>query len=82
MGGSASGPATTRRAFSGTGGTTVDTPVLSQAEADQLASGWFGEMALSYVEGHGTVHRRARPARRDAGQDRRLGAGALAAPIT
>jgi phage protein D len=54
MGGSASGPAATRRAFSGTGGTAVDTPVLSQAEADQLAEGWFGERALSYVEGHGT----------------------------
>jgi phage protein D len=54
MGGSASGPAATRRAFSGTGGAAVDTPVLSQAEADQLAQGWFGEMALSYVEGHGT----------------------------
>jgi phage protein D len=54
MGGSASGPAATRRAFSGTGGTAVDTPVLNQAEADQLAHGWFGEMALSYVEGFGT----------------------------
>jgi phage protein D len=54
MGGSASGPAATRKAFSGTGGTAVDTPVLSQAEADQLVQGWFGEMALSYVEGHGT----------------------------
>ena len=54
MGGSASGPAAIRRAFSGTGGTAVNTPVLSQAEADQLAQGWFGEMALAYVEGHGT----------------------------
>jgi phage protein D len=54
MGGSASGPAATRRAFSGTGGTAVDTPVLNQAEADQLAQGWFGEMALAYVEGFGT----------------------------
>jgi phage protein D len=53
MGGSSSGPATVRRAFSGTGGTTVNTPVVSQAEADQLARGWFGEMALRYVEGHG-----------------------------
>ena len=53
MGGSASGPATVRRAFGGTGGTSVDTPVLSQAEADQLADGAFGEMALHYVEGHG-----------------------------
>jgi phage protein D len=53
MGGTASGPAATRRAFSGTGHTTVQMPVLSQAEADQLADGWFGEMALRYVEGHG-----------------------------
>ncbi len=53
MGGSASGPATVQQAFSGTGGTRVDTPVLSQAEADQLASGWFGELALRYVEGQG-----------------------------
>jgi phage protein D len=54
MGGSASGPAIARQAFTGTGGTTVNMPILSQAEADQLASGWFGEMALSYVEGYGT----------------------------
>ena len=53
MGGSASGPAATRRAFNGTGHTTVRMPLLSQAEADQLAKGWFGEMALRYVEGHG-----------------------------
>ena len=53
MGGSTSGPATVQKAFGGTGGMTVDLPVLSQAEADQLASQWFGEMALSYVEGHG-----------------------------
>jgi phage protein D len=54
MGGSASGPAATGRAFSGTGHTTVHMPLLSQAEANQLANGWFGEMALRYVEGHGT----------------------------
>src|SRR5262249_57571882 len=53
MGGSASGPATARRAFGGTGGTTVNLPVLNQSEADQLADGWFGEMALSYIEGQG-----------------------------
>lgn len=53
MGGSASGPATVRQVFSGTRGTTVNMPVLSQAEADQLAKGWFGEMALRHVEGHG-----------------------------
>jgi Bacteriophage probable baseplate hub protein len=53
MGGSASGPATVRKVFSGTGATSVNVPVLSQGEADQLANGWFGEMALRYVEGQG-----------------------------
>ena len=53
MGGSASGPAATRRAFAGTGDTAVKMPVLDQAEADQLARGWFSEMALNYVEGYG-----------------------------
>jgi phage protein D len=53
MGGSASGPSKAQQAFGNTGGTTVDRPVLSQAEADQLARGWFSEMALHYVEGHG-----------------------------
>ena len=53
MDGSTSGPAMVRRVFSGTGGKTVNTPVLSQAEADQLASGWFDEMALCYIEGEG-----------------------------
>jgi phage protein D len=31
----------------------VAVPVLDQAEADQLARGWFSEMALTYVEGQG-----------------------------
>ncbi len=53
MGGSASGPSKVRQAFGNTGGTTVDRPVLSQAEADQLAGGSFSEMALHYVEGRG-----------------------------
>jgi phage protein D len=53
MGGSASGPATVRQVFSGTQATSVHMPILSQAEADQLANGWFGEMALRYVEGQG-----------------------------
>ena len=53
MGGTSSGPAATRRAFAGSGGTTVEVPISSQAEADQLARGWFDEMALSYVEGEG-----------------------------
>jgi phage protein D len=53
MAGSASGPVTAQRAFGGTGGTTVNTPVQSQSEADQMANGWFGESALYYVVGHG-----------------------------
>jgi len=53
MGGTASGPAAIQRAFSGSGGTTVEAPVSSQAEADQLARSWFSEMALRYVEGDG-----------------------------
>ena len=53
MGGSVSGPATVRQVFTGTKETTVNMPIVSQAEADQLARGWFGEMALRHVEGHG-----------------------------
>jgi phage protein D len=53
MAGSASGPVTVQRAFGGTGGTTVNTPVQSQSEAEQIAQGWFGEKALYYVIGHG-----------------------------
>jgi phage protein D len=53
MGGTASGPAGMREAFPGSGLTTVDLPVLSQAEADALARGRFKELALSYVEGQG-----------------------------
>jgi phage protein D len=53
MGGSASGPATVQRAFGGTGAASVSLPVLSREEADQLAGGWFDEMALNHVEGEG-----------------------------
>jgi phage protein D len=53
MGGSASGPATAQRAFGNTGDTLAELPVFNQAEADELARGWFGEMALRYVEGRG-----------------------------
>jgi phage protein D len=53
MSGSASGPATARTAFGGTGGTNVKVPVNSQSEADQIAKGRFREMALGYVEGEG-----------------------------
>jgi phage protein D len=53
MGGSTSGPARVSRAFGDTGSGTVATPVQTQAEADRLAQGWFGEMALHYIAGHG-----------------------------
>lgn len=53
MGGSASGPSKVQQVFGNTGGTTVDQPVSEQGEADQLAKGSFGEMALHYVEGRG-----------------------------
>ena len=53
MGGSASGPSKVQQVFGNTGSTTVDRPVLNQTEADQLARGSFGEMALHYVEGRG-----------------------------
>ncbi|MEN8260060.1 MAG: contractile injection system protein, VgrG/Pvc8 family [Pseudomonadota bacterium] len=53
MGGDASGPATVRRAFGGTGGVSVATPVESQAEADQIARRGYEEMALRYVSGDG-----------------------------
>jgi uncharacterized protein len=54
MSGSASGPATARRAFGGTGGTNVRVPVQSQSEADQIAKGKMKEMAMGYLEGEGT----------------------------
>jgi len=53
MGGSVSGPSATNHAFQETGGVSVHLPVHSQAEADQIARGWFGEMALSYITGSG-----------------------------
>jgi phage protein D len=54
MSGSASGPDAARRSFGETGSIFVDSPMLSQAEADHMARGWFGEMALHYIVGHGT----------------------------
>lgn len=53
LGQSASGPDVVGQAFGRTGGVSVDRPVHSQEEADQLARGWFGEMALHYIVGHG-----------------------------
>lgn len=53
MGGTVSGPSEVREAFPGSGITTVDLPMLSQAEAESLAKGWFKELALHYVVGQG-----------------------------
>jgi Bacteriophage probable baseplate hub protein len=49
--GRTSGPAAASRAFGRTVTGIVDQPVRSRAEADQLASGRFNELALAYVKG-------------------------------
>lgn len=49
-----SGPAMVRKAFPGnSGGVSTHLALGSQAEADQLADGWFKEMSLQYVIGDG-----------------------------
>ena len=51
-----SGPAMVRKAFSGkSGGVSTHLAIGSQAEADQLAKGWFKEMSLQYVVGDGVT---------------------------
>lgn len=51
MGGQASGPRRTSRAFGNARATSVDVPVPSQARADQMARGRFDEIALAYIQG-------------------------------
>jgi phage protein D len=51
MGGAATGPRRTTRAFGKTTATTVDVPVQTQAQADQMARGQFNDMALAYIQG-------------------------------
>jgi uncharacterized protein len=53
MGEDASGPAVVGRVFGQTGSTTVQHPVATQAEADQLARGRLTEMALGYMDVRG-----------------------------
>jgi uncharacterized protein len=53
MAGSASGPATTGKAFDRAAGARVATPVQSQDEADQLARRGFAEMALHFIHAWG-----------------------------
>ncbi|MGH8571150.1 MAG: phage late control D family protein [Gammaproteobacteria bacterium] len=51
MGGRASGPRRTSRAFGKAGATSVDVPVQTKARADQMARGRFDDMALTYIQG-------------------------------
>jgi len=53
MGGSSSGPAVAKRVFGAATITSVDRPVASQAEADQIAKGKFNDMALGFISGSG-----------------------------
>ncbi|MDQ3855313.1 MAG: contractile injection system protein, VgrG/Pvc8 family [Chloroflexota bacterium] len=53
MGGDTTGPEAVRAAFDDGGTASVDHPVFSQAEADQIASGRFNDMALAYISGEG-----------------------------
>ncbi len=52
MGGSTTGSSAARKAFGNTGETTVDLPVFSQAEADQLAESQLREITMTYIEGY------------------------------
>ncbi|MGH3913314.1 MAG: hypothetical protein ACRDTC_07890, partial [Pseudonocardiaceae bacterium] len=62
MGGKASGPRRTGRAFGKADATSVDVPVRTKARADQMAHGRFDAMALTYIQceavcaGHPQLH--------------------------
>lgn len=56
MGGKASGPRATNRAFGKSSAATVDLAVHSKAEADQIALGQFNEMAMAYIQGEGRCY--------------------------
>jgi uncharacterized protein len=53
MGGNTTAAATVNRAFGKASNPRVAFPVSSQAEADQMAKGQFGEMGLVYISGEG-----------------------------
>lgn len=53
MGGATSGPSVADRAFGTAIAASVDRPVFSQAEADQIARGRFNAMALAHITGEG-----------------------------
>lgn len=54
------GPAVAQRAFGAAPMTLVGEPARSTAEAGPIADGWFGAMALAYVEGDVVAHGRPR----------------------
>jgi phage protein D len=53
MGGTTSGPAAVNDTFGQSSAISVDHPVFTQAEADQMAVGRLNEMALTYISGEG-----------------------------
>jgi phage protein D len=55
MGGLTGGPAASNSAFGSASAASVEQPVFSQAEADQIARGRFNEMALAYISGDGVA---------------------------
>jgi phage protein D len=59
MGGRTSGPQAASRAFGKTSSASARWPVFSPAEADQMATGRFNDMALAYVGGEGLCYGRA-----------------------
>jgi phage protein D len=55
MGGSVAGPRIAQDAFGQTTTATVDLPIESQAEADQIAKAFFNDMAILLIQGEGEV---------------------------
>jgi Bacteriophage probable baseplate hub protein len=55
MSGTTLGASATKRAFGGVGSGTIDRPVTSLKEAEQLAEGFIAGTALTYVVGDGSV---------------------------
>ncbi len=53
MGGATTGPAAADNALGQASIASVDRPVFSQAEADQIALGRFNDIALAYINGEG-----------------------------
>ncbi len=54
MGGSKTGPMAANNTFGSSINTSVNRPVFSKAEADQIALGHLKDMALEYITGEGT----------------------------